>query len=135
MTDGTWCPKHLRTIGALAPCELCAREAQGCNDCILPQDSCAYFNKVAALEKEVEDRSRGYNELYDLWIAEQKRASQLRADAERYRWLRDQRRWLYNLPPTPGISVRWENYIAGPSDWLDSAIDAQLAAMRTGEGA
>jgi hypothetical protein len=47
-------------------------------------------------------------------------------DAARYRWLKEQRRWLYNKPPTPGISIRWENYIAGDANWLDDAIDGAI---------
>jgi hypothetical protein len=56
-------------------------------------------------------------------LSYERERAELEPDAERYRWLRDQRRWLFNLPPTPGISLRWENYIAGGSEWIDKAID------------
>lgn len=66
----------------------------------------ALLQHIAALEQRVEADSK---------------------DAERYRWLKEQRRWYYNLPPTPGISLTWENFIAGPAYWLDAAIDAARA--------
>ena len=48
-----------------------------------------------------------------------------KADAERYQWLIDQRRWYYNKTPTPGISLKWENLIQGNSNWIGDAIDTQ----------
>jgi hypothetical protein len=64
--------------------------------------------------------------------------ARLEADARRYQWLRDQRRWLHNMPPGPGITARWENYIdsgvAGNS-LLDAAIDAAMnVSAPTGGG-
>lgn len=63
----------------------------------------------------------------------EKEIASLEPDALRYRWLRDQRRWLFNLPPTPGISLRWENYIAGGAQWIDKAIDEARDAPEVGD--
>jgi len=46
-----------------------------------------------------------------------------RMDAERYRFLRDQRRWYVNTPPAPGINIKFEYLIADNGAALDAAID------------
>lgn len=47
-------------------------------------------------------------------------------DAERYRWLRGQRRWYAAFPPVPGIAFKFENFIADNGETLDAAIDAAM---------
>lgn len=47
-------------------------------------------------------------------------------DAERYRWLRRQRRWYAASPPVPGIAFKFENFIADNGETLDAAIDAAM---------
>jgi hypothetical protein len=47
-------------------------------------------------------------------------------DADRYRWLRHQRRWYATSPPVPGIAFKFENFIADNGETLDAAIDAAM---------
>lgn len=47
-------------------------------------------------------------------------------DADRYRWLRHQRRWYAASPPVPGIAIKFENLIADNGETLDAAIDAEM---------
>lgn len=124
MTDSTWCPKHLRTIGALVPCSLCEEERKG-----LAIVGGSSASRIAKLEKEVAGlkdalcaNTQTACEVIDERDNLQKEVAGLRANARRYEWLRSGDNHL-------DVRDERDNAVWGES--LDSAIDAQLAAMRT----
>jgi hypothetical protein len=87
--------------------------------------------KTDAAVKNVEDDGVLLDVVLADFAREQERTiAQLQRDAERYRWLMQQHRWLYNKPPTPGISVRYENHIEGEADWIGEAIDAAIQGAK-----
>ena len=184
MSDASWCPKHLRTIGALVPCSLCEEERKGPKRYRVSyshgivEDTGQIF-PVNASQPMV--RAVDYDALLAAVSALEKEVAGLREDAERYRFLRDhkcnslhltrdgdhacnyvtakewieefQPDWFVDDPPDEVQKMKDTNTIwtlqiyprtpIGFDAWnrstldaaVEAAIDAQLAAMRTGEGA
>ena len=132
MTDN-WCPKHLRTIGALVPCGECEEERKGPKRYHYMHDGDGYDARLVSIPSGIKKEDlRGdyvnasdYDALLATVSALEKEVAGLRKDAERYRF-------LTNLPKTQAQAFFWT---WDSRKQRAEAIDAQLAAMRTGEGA